>query len=414
MENVAPRPEDLFHESPKVRHRYLLLSPIPTFVDKAGGIWLDDLWHKDFARHFPYIEQLTLASPVVPLTEETGLSPLQADLAERLTLVALPSSTSFAQAIKDLPRLSGQLWKAVGSCDILHSSVVGWPIPPGWIGNSIALMRRKKLVMVVESAPWRRFDAVATSFKHRLRNSINEYLAKFFVGAADITFVTHPGYETSFRKHPDDKIYVTPASWIDAANILSSSVAAAQWQQKSGEPVRFLFAGRLHPHKGVAVLLEALALADQEGVHVAVDFIGEGELREQIVATAARLKTVKIRALEPVSYGEAFMGLLQQYHAVIVPSVSDEQPRIIFDAFSQAVPLVASNTLGLSSYISDEGNGFLCPPGDVAGLKDVLVRLTHNPATLRDAGLRARESASRYTHEAMHAHRHKLLLQAFG
>lgn len=397
-----------------VNHRYLLLSQITTYIDDAGSLWLDELWHKDLKRHFSYIENLALASPVTRLVDPTGLVQLEVPLARRLTLVHLPAPDSFAKAIKSLPRLVASLWKGIGSCDILHSSVVGWPIPVGWIANPIALLRKRKLIIVIESAPWRRPEGSPGNFKQKIRESISEYLARFFVGASDLTIVTHPGYEKTLRQRPENRIHVIPASWIDSEKVISLAEAEQDWAVRSMQPARFLFAGRLHQDKGIQVLLDAIGLSDNENSSISVDFIGEGELRDDIVRAASRQRVASVRMLNPVSYNTEFFDLIKGYHAIVIPSISDEQPRILFDAYSKAIPVVASNTPGMSPYIEDGRNGFLFETGDPMALKKLLVQLASSPERLRDAGLHAIDAASTYTHEHMHRVRQKILLDTFG
>ena len=56
------------------------------------------------------------------------------------------------------------------------------------------------------------------------------------------------------------RAYVTPATWLNADWILGDEEAVAAWSAKDG-PVRLLFAARLIPDKGVAVLLSAIESA---------------------------------------------------------------------------------------------------------------------------------------------------------
>src|SRR5437763_3525524 len=54
-----------------------------------------------------------------------------------------------------------------------------------------------------------------------------------------------------------------------------------------------------------------------------------------------------LRLLDPVPPGAPFLALVRRYHALLLPSLSDEQPRVVLDAASQAVPAIASDTDGL-------------------------------------------------------------------
>jgi glycosyltransferase involved in cell wall biosynthesis len=118
----------------------------------------------------------------------------------------------------------------------------------------------------------------------------------------------------------------------------------------------------------------------------------------------------QLRLLDPVPYGAEFFGLLRRYHGVLVPSVSDEQPRILYDAFAQAVPALASDTPGHRAAVIPGETGFRFAPGDVAALLAVLVEVHERPDALRAMGMTARDRAVGSTHRAMHLTRAKALV----
>jgi glycosyltransferase involved in cell wall biosynthesis len=78
---------------------------------------------------------------------------------------------------------------------------------------------------------------------------------------------------------------------------------------------------------------------------LAVHVIGEGPSRDSVIA-AERAVSLSLKYLKPVAYGAPFLNLLQCYHGIVMPSLSDEQPRIVFDAAARAVPIIASDTDG--------------------------------------------------------------------
>ncbi|WP_333190780.1 hypothetical protein [Microcoleus sp. Pol7_A1] len=69
-----------------------------------------------------------------------------------------------------------------------------------------------------------------------------------------------------------------------------------------------------------------------------------------------------------IAYGKELFRLLQEYHAIVVPSLSEDQPRIVYDdAYSQVVPILASNTDGLRDCIHNHKTGVI-----VTALPDVM------------------------------------------
>jgi glycosyltransferase involved in cell wall biosynthesis len=231
---------------------------------------------------------------------------------------------------------------------------------------------------------------------------------------ADLRIFTSKAYLNELMPPGDPRSYVTPASWLNDEWILGDEEAEASWAAKQG-PVRMLFAARLIPEKGVSVLLPAIAAAAEIGTDVEFSIIGTGPLRGDCIAAAQALAgKAKVTVLDEVAYGEPFLALLRGFDAALVPSISDEQPRITYDALSQAVPVIGSATGGICEVVESGFSGRLSPPNDVAALAESIVWAGRNRSELREMGLRGLSRVRDATHQAMHRARHKLLREALG
>lgn len=398
-------------EPPPIDRRYLLLTFIPCYVDDDGALWLEQLWHRDFMQHLRYLPRLTLAAPRLHVSEgPEDLMRVEPPEGVEIELWPLPHVQTTLSAAARLPLTAARLWRAIGEHDILHSGVAGWPIPIGWVGNAVAMLRKRPIVLMVESAPWRPSTG-EEGVKDHLRAAITEALARFFVRRADVVFFTQPSYERTLARDGQPGAHVTPATWIDESDILPREVAEQRWRDK-GDRVRLLFAGRLVAAKGVDLLLGAIRDLHDRGVRVDVDVIGDGPRRERCEAVAAQVPG--LRMLDPVPYGAPFFELLEGYHGVLVPSLGYEQPRIVFDAYARAVPVLASDTDGLRPHVREGETGWLFARGDRAALAAVLERAASGAAELRRMGLRALGEAPGFTHRGMHLSRWRILHQRFG
>src|SRR5207237_3922351 len=101
-------------------------------------------------------------------------------------------------------------------------------------------------------------------------------------------------------------------------------------------------------------------------------------------------------------YGKPFLDLLGGFDAILVPSLSDEQPRLIFDAFSQAVPVLGSDTGGICEVVRDQMNGKIYRRGDTAALAATLHWASGNRQALEAMGMNALNDCEHFTHRAMH------------
>jgi glycosyltransferase involved in cell wall biosynthesis len=399
-----------------IKHRYLAVQNIPYFIDGEGRILLERSWHHDLIRHLDYLSAFTLAAPLRPLPSETGnLVRLEEKFRARLNLVSLPSQTSRAKAFIQLPLTFRILWRAIGDADIVHTGNGGWPYPLGWLANFIAQLRGKKRIVIAESSAWRisTKPGSQTPLRKRMEAAIYEGMARHWCSTADLSFYTQPAYLTQFHGNGKAPAYVAPASWVNSEDVLDNAQAEKLWDDKMQVPVRFLFAGRLVAEKGVKILLEAIDKLTAAGVHGAVHIIGDGPLRDEVIA-AERNGPFSLKHFNPVPYGAPFLTFLQRYHTVVVPSLSDEQPRIVFDAAARAVPILASDTDGLRPHVDSDHTGRLIPPGNSAALAEAMTSWVDNPNTLRQLGMEALSRVRRKTHLAMHSERSQIIARHFG
>jgi len=283
----------------------------------------------------------------------------------------------------------------------------------GWIVTPLVLLRRKPYVIIVESAPWRLQKEAAAGWKRRLRASLQELMGRWVVSNTKLAIFTQDEYRQSMMGQQATRGYVIPASWIDEQDILTDVEAEQVWHRKLAAPdslLKILFVGRLVPDKGVLVLLEAMRLLGAGDAPITLSILGEGDLKNECITVASELTAVtSVRILGTVPYGAPLFALIREYDALVVPTISDEQPRIVFDAYSQAVPVLASDTAGLRSCVRQGETGLLTTPNDVAALVALLQYASQHRAQLKQLGLQSLKYAHEMTHQEMHRQRVVLL-----
>jgi glycosyltransferase involved in cell wall biosynthesis len=243
----------------------------------------------------------------------------------------------------------------------------------------------------------------------RIWDLAKESAARWSCRHAAVAFFTQPAYRDSLYCGSAGRAYVTPAVWINEVDILNEANARRTWERKIMTPVRMLFAGRLVAAKGVEVLLQALRILDHRGIRTRVDIIGEGGLRRSCIDSTAELSSVQLSVLDPVPYGALFFELVRGYHALLIPSLSDEQPRVVFDANAQAVPVIASDTPGLRPHVEDGRTGWLIEQGKPEVLAAAIEIAMADPQKLRSMGMASLAATLGHTHVAMHRNRSHIL-----
>jgi glycosyltransferase involved in cell wall biosynthesis len=162
--------------------------------------------------------------------------------------------------------------------------------------------------------------------------------------------------------------------------------------------------------KGIEILLAAAQTLAKAGIRGALHFIGDGPLRSAAAAAECH-GPFEIRTFEPLPNGRPFLEFLQSYHVAVIPSLTDEQPRIVFDAAARAIAVLASDTDGLRPHVEHGRTGLLVRPGDAVALAEAMVEMVSGGAQLREMGMASLQRVRKHTHRAMHAERSRRLAQ---
>jgi len=402
---------------PPLACNYLLVIHIPLIIDRHGRRWIERLWEVDLARHTEYIQHLTVACPFVHAEAVGDLVPA---VERGLRFVEIPYPRRSLWAMMRAPLTAWQLARLIGRYDFVHSIYASWwPFATPYLANLIAHCRGKCLMVNVEASPWRLSQGERPSRFRRFKAHAAEALNRWTISLADIAFFTHEGYKRDLMTGHSERGHVIHASWIDEAVVLSDEKARARWQARrrdGGVELRLLFAGRLQEDKGIHVMLDAVRRLRSDGrTQMHLSIIGAGELegacREQAKYSDQR---VQVELLDPVPYGEPFFALLRLFDAILVPSLADEQPRIVYDAYSQAMPVLGSATQGLKTCVTEGVNGRLFAPGDAQALADTVRWAANEPDALQRLGLAALATARAMTHQEMHRRRHVLIARTLA
>lgn len=394
--------------------RYILSSLVPFHRDPSGQVWVGDLWHRDLMMHLEYIPDLTILAAQLPGPPEPDMLPVITGPGQRLRFVASgPVLTGRRQLPRALPRMRHVMRELLRDADVVHSGVAGWPIPPGVLLNPMTVRRKIPLIIAIESAFWRIPEGTRASLRWRIEAAATERFARWSASHAALGIYTHRSYAQSLPVRPGAVSAVTPASWIRQKDVMSVEEVAASWRDKP-EQLRLLLASRLTVEKGSATVLAALRQMEDQGHSLEIDIVGSGAMAKDFTRFAATSRHVRLTMLPEVAYATEFLPLLRNYHAVLVPTIGDEQPRVILDAFSQGVPVIASDTPGNCEVTSAGENAILVKRGDPADLARGLSAPDMTPARLQKMASAARDKAFACTHEMMHRQRAALLVRALA
>ena len=158
-------------------------------------------------------------------------------------------------------------------------------------------------------------------------------------------------------------------------------------------PPRFVFLGRLVPHKGLGWLLKALA---QVGPDVHLDVGGEGYARESMQRLAAELGLGDRVTFHGWVPPDTAKKLVQAARAVVFPSLWHEPAGLVtLEAAAYGRPVIASQVGGIPEY-AHAAYSILVSPNDVDGLAGAIERLATNRALAEQMGRDGREAVEQH------------------
>lgn len=404
------------HQSTLSNPYLLVLFSVPYMRNAQNRLCISLAWAKDLIEHARYIEQLTLIayfSDETPYADAVEIENNPALENVRFVMIEKPKNT--LHGLRMLPKTAGIIWQEIGKAEIVHSGVASWPIPEAWFICPMLIFKKRFHFINVESAFWRIPSGHKASFKQKMRAAICERINKWCVQQADLSTFTQEAYKKTLLGNQQQKGFVIPATWIDADNIVKPDVLSNLIQSKLttiNNPIRLIFAGRLVYEKGILLLIQAVSELIDKGYFLSLDIIGDGLLMqecEQLIQL--NNKQTNIKLCGTVKYGPDFFNALHDYDLMVIPSLSDEQPRNVFDAFSQALPVLCADTAGLMQCVESKKTGFFFKTGDINHLKNQLIEIMQNRQALVDLSHSCVNAVSNMTHKKMHEKR-LVLLQA--
>ena len=148
--------------------------------------------------------------------------------------------------------------------------------------------------------------------------------------------------------------------------------------------LRLVYAGRLHPSKGVDVVIRALST--DRGLRASLDVYGLAQdadgarYREELLASSASDPRVRFHA--PLA-AESVVDTLASYDATVVPSQWLETgPLVVLESFAAGTPVVGSDLGGVAELVSHDRDGWLVPYADPSAWTEALHRLSSEPQLL--------------------------------
>ena len=136
--------------------------------------------------------------------------------------------------------------------------------------------------------------------------------------------------------------------------------------------------GRLAEQKGLALLIDAIALAAATLPGLSLTLIGDGPLRPGLEAAIAGHRLNDRIHLTGWLGEAAVRAQLARATALILPSFAEGLPMVVMEAMASARPVIATAIAGLPELVTPDC-GWLVPAGDAQALAEAMQTLAATP-----------------------------------
>lgn len=388
---------------------YILFTRIEVYRTNSGRLFCDPLWSKDLLLHLDYIDDFSLCCPVIISDDVDGLEDIT-DYKIK-SIYELAKDYGFVSVFKNLLPSFFKVKKACKAAEIVHSGGAGWAFPLSFYILFLKKFYKFKWVIVIESSFW----LLAKNDKRTLRNVIThityKYILRFCVKYADARIFTQSYYRSFFLHEDKRRTLVAAATWIDNANLIAFPTMEKRFSDIENRELNIIFPARLEDYKGVFVLFSAIEILKNHEIPLKLTIMGKGSLENICKEFAAKKHgKVKVNYSNPIEYGMPFFNEIRKYDVLLVPNLKEEQPRIIFDAFSQGVCVIASDTAGNLDITTNSENAIICKSGSSNSLAKAIINASKNRSEVISMAKKGRETVLGKTHVKMHIERHHFLI----
>ncbi|MBO3099902.1 glycosyltransferase family 4 protein [Gelidibacter pelagius] len=160
---------------------------------------------------------------------------------------------------------------------------------------------------------------------------------------------------SNFFKIPKCKITVLPNSVKDYSDTLL---------EETTNKKNLLYVGRLHPSKGIDVLLRAFSTLLKRFPNFHLDIIGQGEILKELIALTESLDISKSVSFLGEHKKEMVLKAYKKSFCTIIPSRSEAFGFTVIEAMSVGTCVIGANNTGIKEIIKHEETGLLFETGN--------------------------------------------------
>ncbi len=275
----------------------------------------------------------------------------------------------FLCALQNLVRKDGNVCEGPSSAWNCQACVLSGTKALRWTGCLLPDRIQQKLITFAgRYSPLTRLPGLIGMLGNMARRQA--YLRRMLASVDAVT--THSFFLTSmFRRHGFRVDHFVPMplgfdfAWVQKVRPVIS------------ERVRFGYIGHLQKIKGVHTLVRAFAGLPRD-IQATLEIYGDPTQEPEYIASLRSYDHPALHWRGPFARPQ-LPDILSNLDVVVVPSICYEVcPTVVREAFAAGIPVIASNSGGVTEMIENGVSGLLFRSGDEDDLRDHLVRLIND------------------------------------
>ena len=209
---------------------------------------------------------------------------------------------------------------------------------------------------------------------------------------AELKYKLHPGM-IWYVPNGVEEHFIRPRTYLDA------------------KPTKLLYVGTWIDRKGVFYLADAFCQIVQKKPEVTLTVAGCG-VPEALVKDSFAPEFQNNVKVVPFVRREEMSDVYATHDIFVFPSLVEGMPLTLLEAMASGMPVVTTNSSGMSDLVEDEFNGLLVQPAETEKLVEAIERLLHSTELRERLGLAGQSTTLRYTWKQIGLKLEKIFLQA--
>lgn len=366
----------------------LLVLPLPIF-DVGGEFYLDAQACNGLRLWLDNFDRIILCNPVqsvaVAPADTLALRPTIAS--DRLSVELFPTAWTPPTFLRALRPMIGRLNRLIDRATHLQFAIGGFWGDWGAVGALVAHRKGRQAAIWTDRVESQvmAFQAQSHAGARRIYRLINAWLAKqleriVIRRSALGLFHGMDTYSAYARYSPAP--HLVHDIHLGRAARIGETALAIKLARGPRDPLKLVYAGRVHRDKGVYDWIEALALAIGQGAAIEAVWYGDGpELAAARALIAERGLGGAVEFAGALHDRERLLEELRRADLFLFCHLTLESPRCLIEALLSGTPIIGYRSDYAADLIAAHGGGILTAmePGDLAAR---LVSLAGDPATL--------------------------------